>query len=125
MLDEMKNRKQFTHDGRVIYEWEQNLESILLYIEPPPIPENLKLKNVLDIKIRSNLVSVGIKGNPPYLAHETAGVVDSEESLWYVNESPKDKNKKQIVIEIQKAQKAMNWGCVFKGHKTLNPVEEE
>ncbi len=29
------------------------------------------------------------------------------------------------MIEIQKAQKGVRWGAVFKQHEALNPVEEE
>lgn len=125
MSDDAKGRKCFKHQGTVIYEWEESLDSILVFIQPPPLPENIKIKAVIQIKFNPKSLSVGIKGNPPYLAHQTAGIVDCDESLWYLNDSEKDKNKRQIVIEIQKAQKGMQWGCVFKGHSCLNPLEEE
>lgn len=31
----------------------------------------------------------------------------------------------QIVIEIQKAQKGVRWGGMFKGHEKVDPIEEE
>ena len=39
-------------------------------------------------------MSVGFKGNPPYLTHETQGVVDCDESVWYMSENPENKDKK-------------------------------
>ena len=32
---------------------------------------------------------------------------------------------KEVVIELQKAQKGVRWGCIFKGHGTMNVMEEE
>ena len=32
---------------------------------------------------------------------------------------------KEVVIELQKAQKGVRWGCIFKGHGTMNVLEEE
>jgi hypothetical protein len=29
------------------------------------------------------------------------------------------------VVELQKAQKGVRWGALFKGHEKLNPLEEE
>jgi hypothetical protein len=29
------------------------------------------------------------------------------------------------VIELQKAQKGVRWGCVFKGHENMNILEQE
>lgn len=69
--NELKNRKKFMHEGRVIYEWEESLDSILLFIDPPPIPNNIKISSVIEVKFKANWVSIGIKGNPPYISHET------------------------------------------------------
>ena len=32
-----KGRLQFKHEDRVVYEWEQNLEDVSIYIELPPV----------------------------------------------------------------------------------------
>ena len=49
-----------------------------MYVEAPPLPESIKLANVFDVAIKSHSITIGIKGNPPYLSHETEGIVDSE-----------------------------------------------
>lgn len=42
-----------------------------MFIEAPPIPANIKISSVLDVVFKPQLVSIGIKSNPPYLSHET------------------------------------------------------
>jgi hypothetical protein len=69
-------------------------------------------------------LTVGFKDTPPYLKHEFAGIVDTQESVWYVEEK-KTSHTKELVIELQKAQKGVRWGCVFKGHGNMNLLEEE
>lgn len=105
----------------MIYEWEEGLESINLWIEAPRV-QGVKLSEVVKVEWKANWLSVGLKGNPPYISEQTQGIVDTDETLWYMEE--KDK-KHYIVVEIQKAQKAMNWGCVFKGHQSLDPLQQE
>jgi len=58
----------FTYNDRTVYEWEQNLEEVHVYISPPP---GVKAK-MLDIKITSTHVKIGIKGNPPFISVRTA-----------------------------------------------------
>ena len=56
-------RHSFTHNGRVIYEWDQTLTEVNIYI---PVPSGVRGKD-LTIDIQSSHLKVGIKGNPPYL----------------------------------------------------------
>jgi hypothetical protein len=46
--------------GQLIYEWEQSLDEVNIYIAPPPGITAA----MLDIEIKANHVMVGIKGNP-------------------------------------------------------------
>jgi hypothetical protein len=62
-VGKFENRQSFKHDGRVVYEWEQSMEEVLIYITPP---EGLTGQH-LDIKITNLHLRVGIKGNPPFL----------------------------------------------------------
>ena len=59
-----KGRLAFQYKGRTVYEWEQTLEEIHMYIVPPP---GVKAK-MLDVKITSTHVRIGIKGNPPFIS---------------------------------------------------------
>lgn len=54
-----------------------------MYIECPPMPENIKKASAFEVKITADLLAVGVKGNPPYLKHAFKGVADSGESVWF------------------------------------------
>jgi HSP20 family molecular chaperone IbpA len=56
-------RHTFIHNGRLIYEWDQTLTEVNIYIS---VPSGVRAKD-LAVNIQSNHLSVGIKGNPPYL----------------------------------------------------------
>ena len=49
--------------GRTIYEWEQSLEEVNLYIETPP---GLRAESI-DCKITPKHIRLGVKGNPPFI----------------------------------------------------------
>ena len=68
--------------GRTIYEWEQSLDEVNIYINPPEGDENLVMKRLryimpmfvigvtaklIDCKITASHFKLGIKGNPPYM----------------------------------------------------------
>lgn len=75
---------------------------------------------MLKVDITSSAVSVGFKDTPPYLAHPLNGIADTGDSYWYIQEKKdqngKDTGLKELVLELQKAQKGVRWGAVFKGH---------
>lgn len=49
--------------GRTVYEWEQSMEEVNLYIETPP---GVKADGV-DCKITPTHIRLGLKGNPPFI----------------------------------------------------------
>jgi hypothetical protein len=61
-------RKRVCHGERVIYEWEQELEDVHLYISPPAGIT----ASMLAVDISNTRITVAIKGNPPYLDVATA-----------------------------------------------------
>lgn len=56
-------RHQYLHQGRVIYEWNQSLEEVNLYIE---VPLGVSAKQ-LEVQVTATQLRIGLKGNPPYL----------------------------------------------------------
>lgn len=62
-------RHAYTHNGRLIYEWDQTLTEVNLYIQ---VPAGVRAKN-LAIDIKAAHLNVGIKGNPPYLDVRPSG----------------------------------------------------
>ena len=61
-----------------MYEWEQSFEDVTVLIRPP---EGVTAKH-LAVSIQSNKVSVGIKGEKPFIDCETFQTVDSSTSTW-------------------------------------------
>ena len=111
-----ENRLQFKHEGRVVYEWEQNLEEVNIYIVPPKgIP-----RNMIDVVIEHKHLKVGLKGNPPFIDEVTGGPVKVKESTWILDEG-------EININLQKMYKAEQWNCalVGKGGEQLDPFTQE
>jgi hypothetical protein len=67
-----------------VYEWEQSLEEVNIFIKPPPGVT----ARLLDVNITVNHLSVGIKGNPPYInvrscfsATRAATLIDSNRRM--------------------------------------------
>ncbi|EAL61475.1 hypothetical protein DDB_G0291890 [Dictyostelium discoideum AX4] len=58
-----QNRRKFEYQGRTIYEWDQSIEEINIYIQPPP---GLTSKMVA-CEITPTQLILGIKGNPPFI----------------------------------------------------------
>lgn len=56
-------RLKYEYQGRTIYEWEQSLEEVHMYIKPPP---GVTAK-MIDCKITAGRIKLGIKGNPPFM----------------------------------------------------------
>lgn len=56
-------RYAFLHQGNTVYEYEQSLDDVILYINPPPGARAVHI----DCKITPNHLRIGIKNNPPYL----------------------------------------------------------
>merc|ERR1712070_718744 len=58
--DTKKMRKQYKHNGQVVYEWEQNLTEIHIWVTPPPGVSAA----MIDAKIEPMHLTMGIKGVP-------------------------------------------------------------
>ena len=96
---------------QLVYEWEQNLEEIIIYIKAPEcileknreiIKKNLKPGQKmpkLDIKITPNHLTVGLIDFPPYLSED--------------------------LTTLEKTIKADTWTSVFKGHNEINEFQKE
>jgi hypothetical protein len=74
-----EKRQQFVYQGKLVYEWDQTLDDVNVYIKVPPfllkkyakeyekqLKPGQKLPK-LEITIGPKKLSVGMTGNPPYL----------------------------------------------------------
>jgi hypothetical protein len=111
-----KNRHAFQYEGRTVYEWDQSLDEVNIWIKPPPGVTAA----LLAIDITHSKVVVGIKGNPPFLTAQTGGHVVIKESFWSL-----DKDDHEVTINLQKMRKGETWLSAFKGHGELDPLTKE
>mmetsp|Transcript_10887 Transcript_10887/g.24734 ORF Transcript_10887/g.24734 Transcript_10887/m.24734 type:complete len:174 (+) Transcript_10887:52-573(+) len=109
-----RGRQEFVFDGRTVYEWEQALDEVHIYIQPPPGVT----KYDLAIRIEPRHLSVGLKGNPPFLNEETFGLVETDSSFWMIEDG-------ELHIQFQKAHKAETWSAALKGHGQLDMFSEQ
>ena len=97
-------RFKFEHDGLTIYEWEQSLEEVNIYITPPPG----LTRNLIEVEISHLHLKVGVKGSPPFIDEDTGGPVKVKESMWTLADGVMN-------INLQKMNKAEAWHCALKG----------
>jgi hypothetical protein len=71
-------RKQHTHAGRIVYEWDQTPAAANLYIT---VPQGIK-KHDLEIIFEKKRLTVGCKGKPAFMCEETFDEVSETRSAW-------------------------------------------
>lgn len=109
-----KGRYAFRHEGQLIYEWEQSLEDVIVYVKPP---DGVKAE-MISCKIQPNHLSLGLKGNPPFLNEDTSGPVVQAESYWTFSDG-------EICIFLQKMRKGETWESALLGRGTVDPFTKE
>mmetsp|Transcript_66489 Transcript_66489/g.182355 ORF Transcript_66489/g.182355 Transcript_66489/m.182355 type:complete len:114 (-) Transcript_66489:441-782(-) len=77
-------RLKYEYQGRTIYEWEQTLEDVHMYVQPPP---GVTAK-MMDCKIGASHLKLGIKGNPPFIDEDWEQTVNASESTWMMGARP-------------------------------------
>ena len=109
MDDIKKSRKAYKHGGQTVYEWEQNLTEVHIYVNPPPVKANQ-----FDIKMTAEHVTLGIKGVPDkYFNHDFAYKIVEDESFWTLEDG-------ELHFTLLKMAKGETWPSVFKGHESLD-----
>uniref|UniRef100_A0A803LXC8 CS domain-containing protein n=1 Tax=Chenopodium quinoa TaxID=63459 RepID=A0A803LXC8_CHEQI len=103
-------RHAFVHNGQKVFEWDQTLDEVNMYIAlPPNVPTKLFYS-----KIQSKHVEVGIKGNPPYLNHDLQHPVKTDSSFWTLEDD-------SLHITLQKRDKGQTWSSPIVGQGQLDP----
>lgn len=106
-------RKVFEHNGQKVYEWEQDLEDVHLYIRPPPGVR----ASQLDVRIEARRARVGLKGLPPFIDEALAGLAVVDDSLWIVEDG-------ELHVQLHKSAVGAAWPSVFEGHAALSEAEQ-
>ncbi|XP_021816324.1 nudC domain-containing protein 2 [Prunus avium] len=109
-----EKRHSFVHNGQKVFEWDQTLEEVNMYINLPP---NVPSKQFF-CKIQSKHVEVGIKGNPPYLNHDLTSPVKTDCSFWTLEDDI-------MHITLQKRDKGQTWASPIVGEGQLDPYSTD
>uniref|UniRef100_A0A804MTL9 CS domain-containing protein n=1 Tax=Zea mays TaxID=4577 RepID=A0A804MTL9_MAIZE len=104
-----EKRHSFVHNGQKVFEWDQTLEEVNMYIElPKGVPTKL-----FHCSIQASHVEVGIRGNPPYLNHDLTHPVKTDSSFWTIDG--------EMHITLQKREKGKTWSSPIQGQGILDP----
>lgn len=110
-------RHSYKHDDRVVYEWDQTLEEVNVYIAVPCGVQ----AGMLQVNIESNSIEVGIKGNPAYLTHGLFAPIVVSESFWTLEDS--NQSCGELHLQLQKREVGKPWPGAFAGHElALDPT---
>ena len=102
-------RLTYEHQGRKIYEWDQTLSDVNMHIEVPP---GVRAKH-LDVKFTSSQLTIGIKGNPPFIDEPFGYIVNASDSTWTLDDGI-------LQIALTKGSKGVTWDCLLKGHTPVD-----
>ncbi len=106
-LEEKARGRQAVVDGNgnTVYEWEQDLRSVLCYVRPPAGVT----ASMIDCKISSTHLRLGIKGaDRPYLDADLPCPCIAVESVWTISDGV-------IEIQLEKMKQAETWPSCFVG----------
>lgn len=106
-------RYVYEFNGKKIYEWDQSLDEVNIYIQTPD--SSLKAKD-FDIQISCQRLKVGLKNHSQYFIDEaTFSKVDTSESSWYL-----DSETSTIHIILMKVLRGETWEFALKGRMSSN-----
>jgi len=109
-----EGRYIFEVDGREIYEWEQSLEEVNIYIKAPP---GVRASQII-CDMRHNRLRIGLRGSDRYfIDEETFGGVMTEESSWYLDDGG------ILNIVLVKSHRGETWDGALKGRDRMGAVD--
>ena len=117
--DPTTGRFIFKFNGRQIYQWEQTLDDVTIYVTAPP---HVTSGKQVAVQIMPHHLRLGLVGGTQWFLDEpTFGVVDVSESTW----SLEDGNI--ITIYLTKAHRGELWDAALRGNKAvqLDPMAKE
>jgi hypothetical protein len=98
-------RSQYTHRGKVVYEWQQTQAGLTLFTQ---LPRGIKKKDI-DVKVWPRHIKIGRIGKAPFIKEELFNNVVVNECKWDVNRNS------ELSIALLKVSPE-DWPCVLKAH---------
>lgn len=132
--DESSGRYRFEYNGSTVYEFEQSLDDVTIYILPPPY---VTRGNQINCVISANHFKLGLVGHGGggggnnhqicqwFLNEGTYGTVDVDESTWTLedddsvstnNNKRSSDRRKIIVVTLTKANRGTVWEAALRGN---------
>lgn len=111
-----EGRYVFEVDGRKIYEWEQSLEEVNIYLDAPPG------RRAADIvcDIGHDRLRIGLRGSDRHFIDErTFGGVVTADSSWYLDDGG------VLNVVLAKARRGETWEGALRGKDNLTGVGGE
>lgn len=105
------DRYVFSYGDRRVYEWEQSLEEVTVYIDAPmqQLPRDNAASCII-VDIEPNRLRVGLRGSAQYFIDErTFDKVKVKESSWFLDDGV-------ITIVLSKCFRGQTWEGVLCGH---------
>ncbi|GBF88563.1 hypothetical protein Rsub_01278 [Raphidocelis subcapitata] len=99
-------RHTFEHGGRTVYEWDQTLAEVNVYV---PVPPGVRARDMFCDIDRTHL-RFGLKGNPPFLDLDLMAPVKVSESVWTLEDG-------ELHISLTKLEAGESWPAVIRGHE--------
>ena len=106
----------YEYNGRPVYEWEQKLEDVTIYLPAPPIPSQQLHCQIFPHRLELGIRELIQTQGKYFLQEETFGLVDVSESTWYLEDAT------TLVIYLAKAKKGEVWDFALKGNHNVNTV---
>lgn len=110
-------RFQFEYNGAIIYEWEQSLSDVILYVPAPP--PRLFPNARIHCEIAPHHLRLGLHGETRlFLDMPTFAAVDTAASTWCLEDKDDkndDTNTKVIVVYLTKTAKGLLWSAPLTG----------
>lgn len=88
-------------------------QDLNMYVEVPP---GVRAKH-LDVKITSSQLTIGLRGNPPFLSEPFTYVVNASESTWTLDDGI-------LNFSLTKGSKGVTWESLLKGHTSNDPFTQ-
>ena len=111
-----EKRLECRHGGRLLYEWDQSLDEVNMYLDPPT---DTGAAHIL-VCISSAHLRVGVRGDPTALLdHDLGGRCKHTESYWTLEEHD---GAKELHLTLTKLVKGLPWDSALVGHTALDPL---
>eukprot|EP00526_Cylindrotheca_closterium_P023586 CAMPEP_0113604510 /NCGR_PEP_ID=MMETSP0017_2-20120614/1832_1 /TAXON_ID=2856 /ORGANISM="Cylindrotheca closterium" /LENGTH=157 /DNA_ID=CAMNT_0000512937 /DNA_START=35 /DNA_END=505 /DNA_ORIENTATION=+ /assembly_acc=CAM_ASM_000147 len=124
--NEKTGRFVYEFNGNAVYEWEQTLDDVTIYVKPPPFVQK---GNQIKCQISAKSLKVGLEGGTKWFIDEpSGGLIDVSESTWSLEEDDHDSSQKVISIYLVKANRGAQWNTALMGNgavTALDPAAQE